>query len=418
MRATIRLLAAVATTSALACLAAAPAQAAMAGHSSRPGTSLANIGGPLMSSQGTVVNYPDKAAPRLPKIPASAYVIANASTGQVLAAKDPHGKFGPASTLKVLTAITLIPRLNPNAMVTASKLAADTEPMDAGLVAGRRYKVSDLFTALLTISANDAAVALAQATGSFAKGMALINAEARNLQADDVVAKQPNGLPANGQVESAYDEALIARQALAMPQFMKYDSTLSARFEVKPRDWETLVNQNWLLTKYRGGIGGKIGWTVSSEATYIGLARRHGVTLIVTILHCTALQEITSAVKLLNWGFAMNGKVRPVGELVRPLAAAAAHPAGRAGSGRAGRAETAARPKSGSRAGSAGRAGTAAQAAASTAKPVAASVSNGPAPAGGDSGYAIMAGAVVAAGIGVGGVLRTTRKRTAGRHRD
>jgi serine-type D-Ala-D-Ala carboxypeptidase (penicillin-binding protein 5/6) len=417
MRATIRLMAAVATTSALACLAAAPAQAAMAGHSSRPGTSLANIGGPLMSSQGTVVNYPDKAAPRLPKIPASAYVIANASTGQVLAAKDPHGKFGPASTLKVLTAITLIPLLNPNAMVTASKLAADTEPMDAGLVAGRRYKVSDLFTALLTISANDAAVALAQATGSFAKGMALINAEARNLQADDVVAKQPNGLPANGQVESAYDEALIARQALAMPQFMKYDSTLSARFEVKPRDWETLVNQNWLLTKYRGGIGGKIGWTVSSEATYIGLARRHGVTLIVTILHCTALQEITSAVKLLNWGFAMNGKVRPVGELVRPLAAAAAHPAGRAGSGRAGRAETAARPKSGSRAGSAGRAGTAAQAA-STAKPVAASVSNGPAPAGGDSGYAIMAGAVVAAGIGVGGVLRTTRKRTAGRHRD
>jgi serine-type D-Ala-D-Ala carboxypeptidase (penicillin-binding protein 5/6) len=282
-------------------------------------TAAADVGGSLMASQGVVVNYPASHAVRLPRIPASAWVIANADTGQVLAARDPHGEFGPASTMKVLTAITLIPLLNPNAMVQASKQAADTEPNDAGLVAGRWYKVSELFTALLTISANDAAVALTQATGSFAKGMALINAEAHHLQAYDVVAKQPNGLPAAGQVESAYDEALIARQALASPEFMRYDSTLAARFEVKPGDWETLVNQNWLLTKYPGALGGKIGWTISSEATYIGLARRHGVTLIVTIMHCTPLQEITSAEKLLNWGFAMNGAVNPVGVLVPPL---------------------------------------------------------------------------------------------------
>ena len=282
------------------------------------------VGGPLMASQGTVVDYPNADALQVPSIPASAWVVANANTGQVLAARDPHGKFGPASTMKVLTAITLIPLLNPNAMVLATPLAADTEANDAGLIAGRRYQVSALFTALLTISANDAAVALTQATGSFAKGMALINAEAKHLQAYDVVAKQPNGLPAAGQVESAYDEALIARQALSMPAFMKYDSTLSAPFEIKPHDWETLVNQNWLLTKYPGALGGKIGWTVSSEATYIGLARRNGVTLIVTIMHCTPLQEITSAVQLLNWGFAMNGKVSPVGVLVSPLATAAA----------------------------------------------------------------------------------------------
>ncbi len=278
-----------------------------------------------MASTGIVVNYPNANSPQLPDVPASAYVIANANTGQVLAAKDPHGLYGPASTLKVLTAITLIPRLNPNAYVLASQLAADTEPNDAGLIAGRRYQVKALFTALLTISANDAAVALTQATGSFSKGMALINAEAHHLQAYDVVAKQPNGLPAAGQVVSAYDEALIARQALAMPAFMKYDETLSAQFEVKPKDWETLVNQNYLLTQYPGGIGGKIGWTVSSEATYIGLARRNGVTLIVTVLHCTSLQEITSGEQLLNWGFAMNGKVSPVGELVPPLATTAVH---------------------------------------------------------------------------------------------
>ncbi len=69
----------------------------------------------------------------------------------------------------------------------------------------------------------------------------------------------------------------------------------------------------------RGGIGGKIGWTDRARATYIGMARRHGVTLIVTILHARPLTEITSGERLLNWGFAMKGKVRPVGTLVPPL---------------------------------------------------------------------------------------------------
>jgi serine-type D-Ala-D-Ala carboxypeptidase (penicillin-binding protein 5/6) len=281
-----------------------------------------------MASTGTVVNEPATGSAPLPNVPASAWVIANADTGQVLAAKDPHGAYGPASTLKVLTAVTLIPLLNPNAEIVATPLATSQQPTSAYLIAGQHYKVSDLFRALLLISANDAAVALTQATGSFAKGMALINAEARHLQAYDVVAKVPNGLPAAGQVVSAYDEALIARQALTIPAFMRYDETLTSQLELKPGDSETLVNQNYLLTQYPGGIGGKIGWTVSSEATYIGMARRNGVTLIVTVLHCTSLQEITSAEQLLNWGFAMNGRVRPVGMLVPPLAPAT-HPASR-----------------------------------------------------------------------------------------
>ncbi len=297
------------------------------------------IGGSQLSGHGVIVNYPSRNARRLPGIQASSYVIADADTGQVLAAKDPHGEFRPASTLKVLTAISLIPVLNPDATTVATKRAASVEPNIVGLLPGHSYKVSDLFTALLTISANDAAVALAQATGSFARGMAVINAEARHLQADDTFAVQPNGLDAAGQHVSAYDEALIARQALASPEFMKYDETISARFPVTARKSVTLFNQNALLTHYRGGIGGKIGWTTPAGATYIGMARRGGETLVVTLLHCPSLTEIDSAMKLLNWGFAMDGKVRPVGTLVRPLAdtssgtpvshpkPAAAHPA-------------------------------------------------------------------------------------------
>jgi D-alanyl-D-alanine carboxypeptidase (penicillin-binding protein 5/6) len=275
-----------------------------------------DVGGRRLASHGIVVA---PGAMPLPPIPASAYVIANADTGKVLAARDPHGTYPPASTLKVLTAITMLPRLHPNATITATRLAASVVPNIVGLIPGHRYKVADLFRALLLISANDAAVSLVQASGSFAHGMALLNAEAHHLQAYDVVAKQPNGLPAPGQVVSAYDLALIARQALASPAFMRYDSTLSASFPVSRGSYLPMVNQNALLTQYPGALGGKIGWTMRAGATYIGLARRNGVTLIVTILHATPLTEIGSAMQLLNWGFAMNGRAHSVGMLVRPV---------------------------------------------------------------------------------------------------
>jgi len=306
---------------------AAPAAAAVSPPPSpSPSGSPAVIGGPQLSGRGVIINYPAGRVPRLPGVKASAWVIADAGTGQVLAAKDPHGWYRPASTLKVLTAVSLIPVLNPNATVTATKQATTVEPNLVGLLPGHAYKVSDLFTALLTISANDAAVALTQATGSYARGMAVINAEARHLQADDTVAVTPNGLDARGQHVSAYDLALFARQGLQMPAFLKYDRTTGGLFRISKKKSVGLWNQNTLLTTYKGAIGGKIGWTSAAGATYVGMARRHGVTLIVALLHCPAQTEIDAGKSLLNWGFAVDGKVRPVGTLVgaRPPAAPAA----------------------------------------------------------------------------------------------
>jgi len=318
----------------------APTRHGSAGGHAAPGRQAAqparlDVGGARLAGSGVAVSYPARGARPLPNVPAAAYVIADARTGQVLAARDAHGEFPPASTLKVLTAITLIPRLNPAATVAATRQATSVQPNVVGLITGRRYQVSDLFQALLMISANDAAVALAQAAGSLQTGVGLMNAEAQRLRAYDVVARQPNGLPAPGQQVSAYDLALIARQALSIPAFMKYDSTLVARFPVTPRHLVTMVNQNTLLTSYRGGIGGKIGWTARAQATYIGLARRDGVTLIVTLLHCTPLTEITSGERLLDWGFAMAGKAAPVGVLVPPVPAApAGHPSPSSAAGR------------------------------------------------------------------------------------
>jgi D-alanyl-D-alanine carboxypeptidase (penicillin-binding protein 5/6) len=279
----------------------------------------ATIGGAQLAGRGVIVDYPSASTPRLPGIKASAWIVADAGTGQVLAAKDPHGWFRPASTLKVLTAISLIPVLNPDATTVASKQATSVSPTIVGLLAGHAYKISDLFTALLTISANDAAMALAQATGSLSQGMAIINAEARHLQADDTVAVTPNGLDAPGQHVSAYDLALFARQALTLPAFLKYDETTSAQFPVSKKKSVGLWNQNSLLATYPGAIGGKIGWTSAAGATYVGMAKRDGRTLVVTLLHCPALTEIDAAKQLLDWGFEVDGKVTPAGTLAGPL---------------------------------------------------------------------------------------------------
>ena len=112
-----------------------------------------------------------------------------------------------------------------------------------------------------------------------------------------------------------------------MPAFLKYDQTVTAKFPVTAKKSVGLYNQNALLTTYPGAIGGKIGWTSAAGATYVGMARRNGVTLIVTLLHCPALTEIDSGKSLLNWGFAVDGKLRPVGTLVgarQPPASASA----------------------------------------------------------------------------------------------
>jgi serine-type D-Ala-D-Ala carboxypeptidase (penicillin-binding protein 5/6) len=276
-------------------------------------------GGPELARGGVVVNYPSAAFPRLPNPQSDAFVVADASTGQILAAENPHTWYGPASTLKILTAISLIPALNPNATTAASAEAVNQEPNDVGLVKGHQYRIADLFRALLLISANDAAVALTEATGSYNRGIALMNAEAHRLQAHDTVAKTPNGLDAAGQHESAYDEALIARQALRTPAFMAYDTTRTAMFNIKSGHRAQLINQDTLLNSYPGFLGGKIGWTTPAKGTYTGMARRNGHTLIVSLLHSVPLTWPSTAPALLDWGFAADGKVRPVGYLANPL---------------------------------------------------------------------------------------------------
>jgi len=301
------------------------------------------IGGPRLGERGIVVDVgPGAKAP--PKIAAGAYIVADAGTGQVLAAKNPHGRFLPASALKMLTAVALIPKLDPNATVRPTRETCEVEGSKVGMTPKLTYKVSDLFHALLMVSGNDAALALAQAAGGVRAALDAMNAEARRLQANDTLAGSTNGLDVDlgltvkTQHTSVYDLALIMRQGLKMPQLRAYigknhhywpaPPTKEQRKKGKKIGGYPIYSHIRLLPgqryEYPGAIGGKNGFTMAAGQTFVGAAERNGRTLIVALLRGENLwPDVT---KLLDWGFAYGPRVRPVGVLVEPVDAAAGEP--------------------------------------------------------------------------------------------
>ena len=165
------------------------------------------------------------------------------------------------------------------------------------------YPVKELLTAMLVVSGNDAAGALATAVGGTASAAELMNAEAARLQARDTQAVNPSGLDAKGQVSSAYDLALIARAGMALPSFREYVATQTSSISAPKKKRIEIYNHNRLLRDYDGAIGIKNGYTVAARASFVGAATRGGHTLLVTLLRADPLVW-REAEALLDWGFA------------------------------------------------------------------------------------------------------------------
>ena len=284
---------------------------ALAGPAAAVSDGVGPSGGDRLSERGVVV---DRGAPDLPDVAAASWLVADLDTGEVLAAKDPHGRYAPASTLKTLTALALLPVIEPTRRVVPTYDDVAVDGSKVGLVERASYSASELFGALLMVSGNDAANALATAAGGQAATSRLMNATARELGARDTVAVNPHGLDAPGQVSSAYDLALFARAGLAQPAFAGYVATRRSSITGSGVERIDIVNKNKLLTSYPGTVGGKNGFTSTARASYVGAAERDGRRLVVSLLKATP-KVFDEAAKLLDWGFAAT-RVVPVGALV------------------------------------------------------------------------------------------------------
>ncbi|RFU23465.1 D-alanyl-D-alanine carboxypeptidase [Geodermatophilus marinus] len=275
------------------------------------------VGGEELDTRGTVVA---EGTPPLPEgVVAPGWLVADAD-GTVLAARDPHGRYAPASTLKTLTLLTLLPLLDPEHVVEGTVEDEAVEGSRVGLVAGGRYPVRLLFEALVMQSGNDAALALARAAGGVDVTLRAMNETARALGAYDTVAGSPSGLDVAGQSSSPYDLVLVFRRLLADPRAAALLVTPTAQMppvEGRSEGYQ-IQNENPLLSRYPGNLGGKTGFTDAARHTFVTAAERDGRRLLVSVMGTenVPLRAADQAALLLDWGFAVPAGTPGVGVLV------------------------------------------------------------------------------------------------------
>ncbi|WP_307868209.1 D-alanyl-D-alanine carboxypeptidase family protein [Umezawaea beigongshangensis] len=276
------------------------------------------LGGDRMGECGLVLPPNSDSPPAT--VTADSWLLADLTSGAVLAANDPHGRQRPASTTKVLLAVAVARELNPNATVTATQEDVEQECTCIGLRVGGQYTVQELTQALLMASGNDVANALARQLGGQANALRKMNAVAKELGAQDTRAVTPTGLEAPGTSTSAYDVALIFRAAMKFSVISEAFATPRIDFGANSgKGTVPVLNDNRLLESYRGALGGRSGYTDDALHTYVGAAERNGKKLVAVLLRGEAqpLPIADQAAKLLDWGFTIpEADANPVGQLV------------------------------------------------------------------------------------------------------
>lgn len=235
--------------------------------------------------------------------PAKAWLLADLDTGAVLASKDPNGAYAPASTIKVLLAMTVLDHLRPEQFARANQSHTTVECSCVGLTPGQPYTVTQLLSALLMVSGNDAATMLGDMLGGQRVAVAAMNRKAAGLGARSTRASSTSGLDGPGweSVTSPHDLAVMFRAALTYPLIAQILRSPTAPFPGK-----TLTAQNELLSRYPGDLGGKTGFTNLARKTYVGAAQRGNRRLVVVQMYGSG-DLYGQAIGLLDWGFAQAG---------------------------------------------------------------------------------------------------------------
>ncbi len=243
---------------------------------------------------------------------ASSWLVADLDSGDVVAMKDPHGRYRPASIIKVLLALTVIDELPLDQKVPVSAESAGQEGSAAGIGEGGDYTVEDLLTGLLLSSGNDCAHALAQALGGDELALGKVNALAKKLGMADTRATSYSGLDGAGMSTSAWDMGLAYKAAFANPTFADIVATESYKFPgFDDLPAFELWNDNKLYLNDPDGIGGKTGYTDDANHTFVGAVNHDGRRLVAVVLDTTAYEHRAweQAQMLLHAAYGVDGVV-------------------------------------------------------------------------------------------------------------
>jgi len=264
----------------------------------------------LDASEGSLPLYPSQLPAikqmRPPEVGAEAYAVIDGETGEMVAGKQAHEHLPPASTTKIATAIVAIERGDLDATVRILPEDVDAKKLPdssmMGLVAGEELSLRDLLYGLMLPSGNDAALAIArQVGGSEARFMDMVNAKFRDLGLQDSHYVNPHGLDDPDHYTSPYDLAMLARYAMANPEFATIVGTRQYVVQGRLHRYE-LTNLNPLLPSYNGADGVKTGYTENALQTFVGSVTRDGHRVIVAVMR--SHDRLADTLPLLDYYFA------------------------------------------------------------------------------------------------------------------
>lgn len=241
-----------------------------------------------------------------PRVTAGSWIVFDETRDLVLAAQAEHERRPMASTTKIMTALVALEAGAPDDLVTVSRESTEVGEAEIGLEPGERFPLSQLVTVLLVRSANDAALAVAEAVaGSEDRFVEMMNARAQDLGLDNTRFANPHGLDEPDHHSSAYDLLRLTRAAMENPAFARAVSTLRVRLPAAsdgtPRVAETT---NRLLTDYEGALGVKTGFTLDAGLVLVAAAAREGRRLYVVVMGSEGEDgHFTDAAALLDYGF-------------------------------------------------------------------------------------------------------------------
>ncbi len=219
---------------------------------------------------------------------AKAAVVINGFTGEVLYSQNSSARLPMASTTKIMTALLLCELggdLTKTIVTTREMVTVEGSSM--GLQIGDTVSYHDLLYGLMLASGNDAANTVAIAiAGSVHNFVELMNKRAKQMGLKDTNFVTPSGLDADDHYTTAYELALIAKEALANPIFAKAAASQSARLCYgNPPYNRTLTNHNKLLKKYDDIVGVKTGFTKKSGRCLVSAAQKDGKLIIAVTLN-------------------------------------------------------------------------------------------------------------------------------------
>ncbi|MCI8337011.1 MAG: D-alanyl-D-alanine carboxypeptidase [Peptococcaceae bacterium] len=231
-------------------------------------------------------------------------VLIDAETGQILWEQNSHVHLPPASTTKVLTALLALENGYLTEVYTVPEDFVNDGEASIWLEPGERQSLENLMYAMLLRSANDSAQIIAIGiAGSQEKFVDMMNEKAASLGLADSHFVTPNGLHHDDHYTSAYDLAMITREAIKYPLFNQIVVTNRWQLPWADNDYDRVVyNRNQLLDIYEYADGIKNGYTKEAGNCLVSSATKDGMRLIAVVLNCPNMYEESKSI--FEYGFA------------------------------------------------------------------------------------------------------------------